>query len=51
MAHVHQAVAQSELHLGRKAEQTQEVGHCGAFLADALRQPLLGEVVLVDELA
>ena len=49
MAHVQRVVMQSQLHLGGQFEQTQEVGDGGAFLADALAQPFLGEVVLVDK--
>ena len=48
-SHVDALVAQAELHFGREAEQAQEVGHSGAFLAHTFRQTLLCEVVLVDE--
>ncbi len=51
MTHVDALVAKSELHFGGQLEQAQEVGHGGAFLADALAEAFLCEVVLVDELA
>lgn len=49
MTHVNTAVAQTELHLCRQFEQTQEVGYRGAFLAYTRRQLLLCEPILVDE--
>jgi len=49
MTHVNAAVAQTELHLCRQFEQTQEVGYRGAFLAYTRRQLLLCEPILVDE--
>ena len=49
MPHVEFFVAQAKLNLGWQIEQTQEVGNSSAFLADALAQSLLCEVILVDE--
>ncbi len=51
MAHVYPLVAQAELHLRGEFQQPEEVGDGGTFLADALRQPLLGQFILVDELS
>ena len=51
MAHVETAVAQAQLHLGGQPQQAEEIGHSGAFLADALAQAFLRQVVLVYEFA
>ena len=51
VAHVHGVVTQTQLHLGGQFEQAQEVGDCGALLADALAQALLRQVILIDEFA
>ena len=50
MTHVNPAVAQTELHFSREAEQTQEVGYRGTLLAYALAQTLPGEIILIDQL-
>lgn len=48
VTHVEAFVAQSELDFRGKFEETKEVGHGGAFFADALAESFLGEVILVD---
>ncbi|GFI67386.1 hypothetical protein IMSAG192_00914 [Muribaculaceae bacterium] len=50
MSHVDTLVAQAELHLSRKFQQSQEVGYRGTFFPDAFAESFLGQSVLVDEL-
>ncbi len=51
MPHVDAPVAQTELHLCREFEQTQEVGHGGSLFSYSVRQFLLCKRILVDKFA
>ena len=51
VAHVQGVVMQTQLYLGGQLQQPQEIGNGSALLADALAEPFLCELVLVDEFA
>ncbi len=51
VSHVKTFVAQTELYLGGKFEQTQKISHSGAFFSDTLTESFLCKIVLIDEFA